>query len=127
MSIKVLNNLAPGSEWNGYLNTVFNDWNNDIPGGMSLQLRTVSSFEPGCPPEAWVIKVCNDNYGQTAWKGVNQIFIREGLIIASTAKMNDYYAPDMDSDEKRYVLCHEMGHGVSDWYQDGCLMCEITR
>jgi len=66
----------------------------------------------------WSIKVCNDNFGATDWKGYNRILLHNGRIIASLANMNDYYLNEMDDEELLYTMCHEMGHGLGLKHSD---------
>jgi hypothetical protein len=39
------------------------------------------------------------------------VLIRNDVIIASSAKMNDYYLSDNNKAQKQYTMCHEIGHG----------------
>jgi hypothetical protein len=43
--------------------------------------------------------------------GINQVLIRNDVIFASSAKMNDYYLSDNNRAQKQYTMCHEVGHG----------------
>jgi hypothetical protein len=43
--------------------------------------------------------------------GINQVLIRNDVIFASSAKMNDYYLADNNRAQKQYTMCHEIGHG----------------
>jgi hypothetical protein len=58
-------------------------------------LMSPSEFDtedPSCTPVDGILKVCNSDYGQTGWKGINECAIN-GLnkIVQSVAKMNEYY------------------------------------
>jgi hypothetical protein len=57
------------------------------------------------------MKVCNGNYGDTRWRGINQVLMTNGYIVSSSAKMNEYYLYESNDDQKQYTMCHEMGHG----------------
>lgn len=115
LSLDVLDNLVPGSDWGYYLKRSFEDWNDGIP--FSLNLRS-TTYDPDCAATPWAIKVCNKNYGETKWKGVNMVFLQGEYIVASLAKMNDHYARGMDWEEKAYSMCHEMGHGFGLAHSD---------
>jgi hypothetical protein len=39
------------------------------------------------------------------------VLIRNDIIFASSAKMNDFYLPDNNKAQKQYTMCHEIGHG----------------
>jgi hypothetical protein len=45
------------------------------------------------------------------YAGINQVLIRNNLIFASSAKMNDYYLSGNNKAQKQYTMCHEIGHG----------------
>jgi hypothetical protein len=59
------------------------------------------------------MKVCNGNYGDTGWLGINLITstVASGEIQNSVAKMNEYYLLNAEDDERQYTMCHELGHG----------------
>lgn len=57
------------------------------------------------------MKVCNGDYGDTRWKGINQVLISNGWIISSIAKMNEFYLGSASFDQRQYTMCHEIGHG----------------
>ena len=63
-----------------------------------------------CEPVDNKAKVCNGNYGDTLWRGINQVLIQNGYIVATTSKMNEFYLNKASVAQKRYTLCHEMGH-----------------
>jgi hypothetical protein len=64
--------------------------------------------------------VCNGNYGNTGWAGLNTLLLSGGTIISSNAKLNDYYMANDGDEEKLYVACHELGHGfgLPHWDED---------
>jgi hypothetical protein len=66
-----------------------------------------------CQPESGVMKVCNGNFGETGWLGINELVMRSsnGIILNSVAKMNEYYLLNADQYERQYTMCHEIGHG----------------
>jgi hypothetical protein len=45
------------------------------------------------------------------YAGINHVLIRNDVIIASSAKMNDYYLSGNNRAQKQYTMCHEIGHG----------------
>lgn len=87
------------------------DWN-ESP---SLVLTTESAtVESACSQKDDVMKVCNGNYGETGWLGINELLSTKpegGEIVSSVAKMNEYYLRNADNDERQYTMCHEIGHG----------------
>jgi len=58
-----------------------------------------------------VMVVCNANFGETGWVGINENAIMDNIIVSSVAKMNEYYLRNADFDHRRYTMCHEIGHG----------------
>lgn len=52
------------------------------------------------------IKVCNGDYGETKWRGINIIDFANGFMSYSTAKMNEYYLNYDGDDAKQYTMCH---------------------
>ena len=62
-----------------------------------------------------VMKVCNGNFGDTGWLGINEAVLEyandddPGFIIASAAKMNEYYLNNADYARRQYTMCHEIG------------------
>ena len=118
VSLEVVNNLQRNSVWNGYLETAFRNWDVGTPNTMKLSLSNIND-DTDCEASPFKIKVCNGNYGDLPWKGVNYIFIQQdGTILASTMRLNDYYLGGMDSDEKLYTCCHEIGHGLGLRHSD---------
>lgn len=55
--------------------------------------------------------MCNANYGDTGWIGLNEVELQNGYITASVAKMNEYYLRNADFEKRKYTMCHELGHG----------------
>jgi predicted Zn-dependent protease with MMP-like domain len=57
------------------------------------------------------VKVCNGDYGDLKWRGINQAVLdKEGFITACAARMNDFYLANEQDDAKQYTMCHEVGH-----------------
>ena len=59
------------------------------------------------------MKVCNGDYGDTGWRGINELILTDkNQIVSSVAKMNEYYLTSSTSAlDKQYTMCHEIGHG----------------
>ena len=56
-----------------------------------------------------VMVVCNANFGETGWVGINENEVVGGVIMSSVAKMNEYYLRNAEYDHRRYTMCHEVG------------------
>lgn len=78
----------------------------------ALQLTT-SQMDPDfeCKPIQGELKVCNGDYGDTDWRGISLNLIRGDYIVQGVAKMNDHFLDGASSTERRYTMCHELGHG----------------
>jgi hypothetical protein len=68
-----------------------------------------------------VMVICNANFGATGWVGINQNEIKDGVIMSSVAKMNEYYLRNADYDHRRFTMCHEVGHGEYE-YHNICIL-----
>lgn len=68
--------------------------------------------DPACSPSRGRLKVCNDDYGETPWHGINIILQDQvsNTTIHSISKLNDRYNTNAAS--RRYIVCHENGHGL---------------
>ena len=66
-----------------------------------------------------VMLVCNGNFGNTGWVGINEVEIEysrqggPGFIVSSVAKMNEYYLNQADFAKRRYTMCHEIGESIA--------------
>jgi hypothetical protein len=108
LKLEVVNALQ--EEWYTAFSLALDDWENGEPDALTLT-RTSSEYDSNCDPIKGKLKVCNGNYGDTQWKGINQLLSLNGWIISSAAKLNEYYLADASFDERRYTICHEIGHG----------------
>lgn len=78
----------------------------------ALQLTTERvAVDYNCNRVDGVMVVCNANFGETGWVGINENSIMDGVIVSSVAKMNEYYLRNADFDHRRFTMCHEIGHG----------------
>ena len=62
------------------------------------------------------------DYGDTRWRGLNEVLMspRQGTIVSSTAKLNEFYLNYESDAQKLYTCCHELGHGfgLPHWDED---------
>jgi hypothetical protein len=68
-------------------------------------------YDMECSPVNGRLKVCNGDYGETPWKGINLMVVDAytDMAIHSVSKFNDRYLTR--DDERLYIACHENGHG----------------
>ena len=99
---------AMDANWEDIFSIVLKDWNDGSPKVLELTSETYEHDEE-CEPIDNKSKVCNGQYGDTQWRGINQLLIQDGYIVAAISKMNDFYLAKATKDQKQYTLCHELG------------------
>ena len=107
LELVVVNALE--EHWQDVFPLVVQDWDNGTPDTLMLLVEE-GTPDPDCTEVMGISKVCNGNYGDTQWKGINQVILQNGFITGSTSKMNEYYLKGADESQRRYTLCHEVGH-----------------
>lgn len=83
-------------------------WDNGTPDALTLTSRKFP-HDPECAEHSGRVNVCNGDYGNTAWRGVNTAFLQGGIVKHSVAKLNDYHLDRESHNQKRYTMCHELG------------------
>lgn len=102
-------------DWQGALDTAISDWDNGTPDALTLSTQNLA-FDQTCEFEDGVMIVCNDDYGETGWKGLNEYQVTpNNIIVNSRAKMNEYYLAGASQEERQYVMCHEIGKHLVLW------------
>jgi hypothetical protein len=112
---------ATESTWYSYFSHAVYQWDNGIPDALTLTTSS-AAYDFSCSPINNKLKVCNGNYGDTKWLGINKVLLINGYIIASADRMNEYYLKSASADQKTYTMCHEMGHGKTG----RCLCCMLV-
>jgi hypothetical protein len=120
VTIQILN--ACSDDWQPILAEAIANWENGSPiDSLTLQTRRVD-YESRCSDVTGALKVCNGDYGNTQWRGLNEVMInpRRNTIISSTAKLNEYYLAREGDAQRLYTACHEIGHGfgLPHWDED---------
>ena len=102
-------------KWSDVFKGAVSSWNrgrrdSNADSTASLNLLTISiPPDSACLPIPGRIKVCNGDYGQTSWVGLNTVTLQDGFIKNSVARMNDYYLSRSTLEQQKYAMCHEMG------------------
>eukprot|EP00547_Thalassionema_nitzschioides_P008039 CAMPEP_0194204784 /NCGR_PEP_ID=MMETSP0156-20130528/4223_1 /TAXON_ID=33649 /ORGANISM="Thalassionema nitzschioides, Strain L26-B" /LENGTH=1164 /DNA_ID=CAMNT_0038930891 /DNA_START=143 /DNA_END=3637 /DNA_ORIENTATION=- len=94
--------------WESAFSTAINEW--EATDYLELQVEE-TRHDPACEAVSGVLKVCNANYGETKWRGLNQVVLQNNFIISSVAMLNEFYLRHADDDQRQYTMCHEIGHG----------------
>jgi hypothetical protein len=118
--LEILNALD--DSWQSILEKAVDNWDNGSPiDSLTLSITRVQ-YEMNCNQEMGKLKVCSGNYGNTKWRGLNEVLLRRqsSTIVSSVAKMNEYYLNRDGADQKLYTMCHEIGHGfgLPHWDED---------
>jgi hypothetical protein len=91
------------SSWLPYFETAVFQWDNGSPDSLTLS-KSYEEHQTACDPINYKLIVCNGDYGDTRWRGINKILLADGFIFASAAKMNEYYfTGSSDTDDQRQV------------------------
>lgn len=98
-------------DWLSAFDQAILDWDNGVPDALTLSTQYMN-YDAVCDFQDGIMKVCNKDYGENGWKGLNEYMVTSNdVIINSRAKMNEYYLSAASADERQYVMCHEIGHG----------------
>eukprot|EP00980_Cylindrotheca_fusiformis_P013442 scaffold3437_cov113-Cylindrotheca_fusiformis.AAC.9 len=126
LSLEIMNALD--DTWQAEFDTAVSDWDNGDPDTLTLAVLK-GEVDPSCSPVDGLMKVCNNNYEEEDWLGINELVIKdEKTIESSVAKMNDYYLRNADYDKRLYTMCHEIGHGfglphTDEIFDNVCVPC----
>eukprot|EP00529_Nitzschia_sp_RCC80_P021107 CAMPEP_0113488848 /NCGR_PEP_ID=MMETSP0014_2-20120614/26229_1 /TAXON_ID=2857 /ORGANISM="Nitzschia sp." /LENGTH=380 /DNA_ID=CAMNT_0000382575 /DNA_START=175 /DNA_END=1317 /DNA_ORIENTATION=+ /assembly_acc=CAM_ASM_000159 len=106
---------AVDESWAPIVDQTLQAW--DVSEGISLEVQRVA-YDFDCSPTNGRLKVCNGDYGETPWHGVNIKLVDHAtnLTVHSASKLNDRYNDNFE--EKLYIACHEVGHGLGLGHTD---------
>lgn len=87
--------------WQDEFYDAVGDWSNSP--ALSLELEKVE-VDYDCNRVDGVMIVCNGNFGDTGWVGINQNEIKRDMIVSSVTKMNEFYLRNADYEHRRYTM-----------------------
>lgn len=104
------------TNWSSLLSNASNAWN--ASSGPSTVVRTSVGAGDGCGAQAGKVEVCSQDYGDTGWLGVAQVWIYRGggHIAQGVVQLNDYYFKSGSTyqynniAERQHVVCQEVAH-----------------
>ena len=119
LELEIANHLD--DSWQSFFNKAIQDWDSGEPDALSITTRK-AEYDFDCEAERGILKVCNGDFGETDWRGINAIVLDDvnRTIFASAAKMNDFFLKKEPDAQKQYTMCHEIGHGfgLPHWDED---------
>jgi hypothetical protein len=93
--------------WQPYFFKAVDQWNSGTPDTLTLTTE-IAEPDSACTAINGKLKVCNGNYGETSWRGINKILLENNWIYSSAARMNEFYTSSNDGAQRQYTMCHEV-------------------
>mmetsp|Transcript_9841 Transcript_9841/g.14973 ORF Transcript_9841/g.14973 Transcript_9841/m.14973 type:complete len:289 (-) Transcript_9841:120-986(-) len=112
LQLTLVNSLS--DDWQEEFEVAVADWSMSDALTLDVVVEPVDDAwdnDKKCKRQDDKMVVCNGNFGDTGWVGINENEVLGGRIISSVAKMNEYYLNKADFDHRRFTMCHEIGHG----------------
>ena len=108
LTLTLLNVLD--DDWQKEFETAVADWSESDALTLTVERGKVDN---SCTRKEGAMVVCNANFGETGWVGINENSVETGSnrITSSVAKMNEYYLRNANFYHRRFTMCHEIGHG----------------
>ncbi|GAB2519187.1 zinc metalloprotease [Lysobacter humi (ex Lee et al. 2017)] len=112
------------ADWDDELSLALSQWSKSTKVDMRVTgFDDTSRTRKRCAAVSGKVRSCNAAYGNNGWLGLASINLdSKGHIIQGTSKMNDSYSASFASqDERRHVMCQELGHtlGLGHTSEDG--------
>ncbi|KAL7547549.1 hypothetical protein ACHAWF_010839 [Thalassiosira exigua] len=110
LELRVLNNLD--DKWQETFESVIVEWDNGDPDSVTLLVERIS--DPRCRDVPGAMVVCNDDYGWTDWRGINELIFVNGYIVSSVAKLTTASSVGQGAISKRTCAVMKLAM-VWDW------------
>ncbi len=111
LRITIINALS--DSWQVTFTLATADWSLGEPDAVAIT-EEIGIHDPDCEAPDGKVVVCNGDYGDSKWRGVNEAMTLGRDLISSSARMNEYYLLNMDKGAWQYTMCHEIGVFRSD-------------
>jgi len=116
LRVTIINALS--DEWHTDFALATADWSMGQPDAVEI-IEERGFYDSDCEAPEGKVMVCNGDYGDSKWRGVNELILNNrGQILSSTAKMNEYYLGGMGNGAWQYTMCHELGHALGLGHTD---------
>lgn len=120
-TLQVIDSNTP--DWDDELGLSLSQWSQSTKLNMQVTGYDDSSrTRRQCRAVLGKVRSCNSAYGSNGWLGLASINLSGGHISQGTSQMNDSYSASFASqDERRHVMCQELGHtlGLGHTSEDG--------
>lgn len=115
---------ACDDSWTPFFEQSFADWNETE--ALILSSRRVS-YDATCEPSQGRLKVCNGDYGNTDWRGINSaiISVSTDYLVYSISKLNDFHLKT--DDDKLYTMYVGTQNGAKEVSFCQCAIRNLSR
>jgi len=116
LRLTIINALS--DEWQTSFTLATSDWSLGDPDAIEIT-EEKGIHDPNCEAPDGKVVVCNGNYGDSNWRGVNEAMLDpRGEMLSSSARMNEFYLLNMGRGAWQYTMCHEIGHTLGLGHTD---------
>ena len=107
LRVTIINALT--NDWQTTFSLATADWMFGDPDAIEI-IEEKGTPDPDCDAPDGKVIICNGDYGDSKWRGVNIGTLNpRGQMVSSTAQMNEYYLLNMGKGAWQYTMCHEIG------------------
>ncbi len=106
LRVTIINQLS--DPWQVTFTLATADWSLGDPDAVEIT-EEIGVYDKDCEAPDGFIAVCNGDYEDSKWRGVNEAMTLGKFLISSTARMNEFYLMNLDKGAWQYTMCHEIG------------------